>query len=71
MAKRDVAARYVGTIGGVLWAILQPTLTVAIYWLVVFGGVQGKGPRWNAVCAIFCQRPCAWLFFNEVFDLRV
>ena len=40
LARRDVAARYAGSVGGVLWAYAPPLLTVASYYLVfdlVFG----------------------------------
>jgi ABC-type polysaccharide/polyol phosphate export permease len=66
MAKRDVAARYVGTIGGVLWAILHPTLTVAIYWLVFSVGFKAKGSAGMPFVLYFVSGLVPWLFFNEV-----
>src|SRR5258706_2264679 len=66
MAKRDVAARYVGTIGGVLWAVLQPALTVVIYWFVFSVGFKAQGPAGMPFVLYFVSGLVPWLFFSEV-----
>jgi lipopolysaccharide transport system permease protein len=45
LAKRDVMARYRGSIAGVLWALLAPLAMVAIYALVFRGVFQA---RWGS-----------------------
>ncbi len=66
MAKHDVASRYVGTIGGVLWAVLHPALTVVIYWFVFSVGFKAQGPAGMPFVLYFVSGLVPWLFFNEV-----
>jgi lipopolysaccharide transport system permease protein len=44
LLKRDVAGRYRGSFGGMLWAFAAPLFMLAVY-TVVFGGVFGM--RWG------------------------
>jgi lipopolysaccharide transport system permease protein len=51
LVRREVAARHAGTAAGVLWAYLQPLLSVAAYYLVfdvVFGMRVGTASAGNA-----------------------
>lgn len=48
LAKRDILARYRGSVAGLAWALLAPLAMVAIYALV-FQGVFGA--RWNGAGA--------------------
>jgi ABC-type polysaccharide/polyol phosphate export permease len=66
MAKRDVASRYVGTIGGVFWAVLHPALTVVIYWFVFAVGFKAQGPAGMPFILYFVSGLVPWLFFSEV-----
>lgn len=66
MAKHDVAARYVGTIGGVLWAVLHPALMVVIYWFVFAMGFKAQGPAGMPFVLYFVSGLVPWLFFSEV-----
>ena len=34
MTKRDFKQRYLGSYLGILWAFIQPTITVMIFWFV-------------------------------------
>ena len=42
LAKRDVLARYRGSVAGLLWALLGPLAMVAIYALVFQGVFQAR-----------------------------
>jgi ABC-type polysaccharide/polyol phosphate export permease len=66
MAKHDVAARYAGTIGGVLWAVLHPAFTVIIYWFVFSVGFKAQGPAGMPFVLYFVSGLVPWLFFSEV-----
>jgi ABC-type polysaccharide/polyol phosphate export permease len=66
MAKHDLASRYVGTVGGMLWAVLHPALTVGIYWLVFSVGFKAQGPAGMPFVLYFVSGLVPWLFFNEV-----
>ena len=46
LARRDIAARYRGSFGGLLWAVVQPLLMLAVYtfvFSVVFQARWGEG----------------------------
>jgi len=66
MAKHDLAARYIGTIGGVFWAVLHPALTVLIYWFVFAVGFKAQGPAGTPFILYFVSGLVPWLFFSEV-----
>jgi lipopolysaccharide transport system permease protein/teichoic acid transport system permease protein len=66
MAKHELAARYIGTFGGVFWAILHPALTVAIYWFVFAVGFKAEGPGGMPFVLYFVSGLVPWLFFSEV-----
>lgn len=66
LAKHDMASRYVGTIGGVFWAVLHPALTVAIYWFVFAVGFKAQGPAGMPFILYFVSGLVPWLFFSEV-----
>ncbi len=44
LAKRDIAARYRGSVGGLLWALIGPLAMVAIYAVVFQGVFQARWP---------------------------
>ena len=44
LAKRDIAARYRGSVGGLLWTLIGPLAMVAIYAAVFQGVFQARWP---------------------------
>ena len=48
LAKRDIMARYRGSLAGVAWALLAPLAMVAVYTLVFRGVFQA---RWGSAVA--------------------
>ena len=65
MTKRDFRQRYLGSYLGILWAFIQPTITVIIFWFVFQIGFKAMPVNnfpfilW-LVCGMF-----PWFFFNE------
>lgn len=65
LAKKDIRQRYLGSVLGVLWAFIQPTITVLIFWFVFQVGFKSM-PVDNfpfilwLVCGMF-----PWFFFND------
>lgn len=65
LTKKDFKQRYLGSYLGILWAFIQPTITVIIFWFVFQVGFKSK-PVGNfpfilwLVCGMF-----PWFFFNE------
>ena len=65
MAKHDLASRYIGTIGGLLWAILHPAATVVIYWVVFSLGFKAMGPSGMPFVLYFVSGLVPWILFNN------
>jgi len=62
---RSLQRRYAGTWGGVVWCVLQPAATVAIYWLVFAVGFRAQGPAGDPYILFFVTGLAPWLFFND------
>lgn len=71
MVKRELAVRYVGTIGGPLWVILQPLATVFVFWFVFSVGLKTQGPAGTSFIAYFLPAYLAWLLFAEAMSSSV
>ncbi|MBQ7705042.1 MAG: ABC transporter permease [Selenomonadaceae bacterium] len=65
MTKRDFRQRYLGSYLGILWAFIQPTITILIFWFVFEVGFKSM-PVDNfpfilwLICGMF-----PWFFFSE------
>ncbi|PYS50884.1 MAG: ABC transporter permease [Acidobacteria bacterium] len=72
LARREVAARYKGSVLGILWAVLTPVVTIATFTLIfagIFGarfGVSGSG--WEFALYLFCG-VLPWTAFQEAVQL--
>ena len=66
MAIRELAARYVGTLGGAVWAIVHPLAIVATFWLVFSVGFKARGPDNMPFVLYFLCGLIPWLTFSEV-----
>lgn len=66
LVKRDFMSRYMGSVLGLVWAIMQPLLMNAIMWFVfTFGFKAGAGPMGIPfICYLFTGM-LAWNFFSE------
>ncbi len=68
MTRRELSARYAGSTAGVFWAYIQPTLTVAAYFLVfdlVFGLRMGESSPTSRVGVYLVVGALPWLAFCE------
>lgn len=68
LTRREVTARYAGTALGVLWAYLQPCLTIAAYYLVfdvVFAMRMGPGSPTQAVGTYLIAGMLPWMAFAD------
>jgi lipopolysaccharide transport system permease protein/teichoic acid transport system permease protein len=65
LAKHDLFTRYVGTLGGPLWAVFHPLATVAIYWFVFSVGFKATGPAGIPFVIYFITGLLPWLLFNN------
>ena len=68
MTRRELAVRYAGSAAGVLWAFLQPVLTIAAYFLVfdiVFAMRMGDNAPTSRVGTYLVVGSLPWLAFCE------
>jgi lipopolysaccharide transport system permease protein len=68
LTRREVAARYKGSVLGILWAVLTPLVTIATFTLV-FAGIFGArfgatGSAWEFALYLFCG-VLPWTAFAE------
>jgi lipopolysaccharide transport system permease protein len=68
MTRREMSSRYAGSVMGVVWAFLQPVLTVAAYFLVfdvVFSMRMGEGAPTSRMGTYLVAGALPWLAFSE------
>ena len=68
LARREVAARYKGSVLGIVWAVLTPVVTIATFTLI-FAGILGArfgatGSAWEFALYLFCG-VLPWTAFAE------
>ncbi|MEQ1844956.1 MAG: ABC transporter permease [Nitrospira sp.] len=71
MVRRELAVRYVGTIGGPLWVILQPLATVLVFWFVFSIGFKAQGPSKTSFILYFLSGYLPWLLFSEALSASI
>lgn len=71
MVRRELAARYVGTIGGPLWVILQPIATVIVFWFVFSVGFKAQGPSKTSFILYFLPGYLPWILFSEALNASI
>lgn len=65
LAKKDFRAKYLGSYLGILWAFVQPTITVLIYWFVFqLGFKSGNVDNFPFILWLLCGM-VPWFFFSE------
>lgn len=68
LTRRELSARFAGSAGGVLWAWLQPVLSIAAYFLVfdvVFAMRMGENAPTDRVGTFLIVGMLAWMAFSE------
>ena len=68
LAKRDLVSRYVGTLGGPIWAVAQPLATVFVFWFVFAVGFKARGPSNTPFVLYFLAGYLPWLLFTEALN---
>jgi lipopolysaccharide transport system permease protein len=68
LARRELVARYKGSMLGILWALVTPVVMIAIF-TFLFAGVFGarfgtSGSRWDYALYLFCGL-LPWNMFQE------
>lgn len=66
LAKRNVQDRYTGTVGGAVWAIVNPLLQLLVFWFVFGVGLRMQAEVGQPfVLFLFCGL-IPWMTFNEI-----
>ncbi|GLK87740.1 ABC transporter permease [Pseudomonas turukhanskensis] len=65
LAMRDLQARYVGTLGGLLWALAHPLAVVVVFYLVFAVGFRSQGPADTPFILWFVAGLVPWFFFSD------
>ncbi len=68
LARRELVSRYKGSALGILWALLTPVVTIAIF-TFIFAGLFGarfgtQGTHWDYALYLFCGL-LPWTMFQE------
>lgn len=69
MSKNELKSRYSGNNGGVLWAFVQPSITIAIFWFVFSVGFK-SAPINNVPFILWLVAGMVpWFFISEAWGL--
>jgi lipopolysaccharide transport system permease protein len=72
LVRREVAARYKGSVLGILWAVVTPVVMIATFTLIfagIFGAQFGaSGSGWEFALYLFCG-VLPWTAFQEAVQL--
>lgn len=72
LTRREMAARYKGSVLGIFWAVISPIVTIAIF-TFIFAGIFGarfgaSGSAWDYALYLFCG-VLPWNAFQESVQL--
>ncbi|WP_165671825.1 ABC transporter permease [Metapseudomonas otitidis] len=66
MAMRELQSRYIGTLGGMLWAFAHPLAIVVVFYFVFAVGFRAQAPVDTPFILWFVCGLAPWFFFSEV-----
>ena len=64
LAKNDFKKKYAGSYLGIVWAFVQPVVTVMVYWFV-FGMIRSSSPRPVPFVLWLIAGLIPWFFFQD------
>lgn len=70
LSKNDFKTRYAGSYLGIIWAFVQPVITVLVYWLVFENGFSAKPEMFKSGVEVpfvvyLTSGLVPWFFFSE------
>ncbi len=66
LAKNDIKTRFAGSYLGIIWAFIQPVVTVFIYWLVFGHGLKSGQALGLPFLVYLVSGIVPWFYFQEV-----
>ena len=64
LARNDFKKKYAGSYLGIVWAFVQPVVTVMVYWFV-FGMIRSSSPRPVPFVLWLIAGLIPWFFFQD------
>lgn len=69
LAKNDFKTKYAGSYLGMIWAFVQPIITITVYWLVFQYGLRmGSSSDDHPYALWFMTGIVPWFFFSEALN---
>ena len=66
LAKNDFKTKYAGSALGIVWAFIQPLVTILVYWMVFQFGLRSSSPVEGVPFIVWLiAGMIPWMFFNE------
>lgn len=65
LTKKDLRQRYLGSVLGILWAFIQPTISVLIFWFVFQVGFKSMPVEGFPFVLWLCCGMFPWFFFTD------
>ena len=68
LAKNDFKTRFAGSYLGIVWAFVQPIVTVVVYWFVFSVGLRSGRPCGHPFILRLMAGLVPWFFFSEALN---
>ena len=68
LVKKDFQQRYIGNFLGILWAFIQPTITILIFWFVFQVGFKSMPVNNMPFVLWLCCGMFPWFFFSDAIN---
>lgn len=66
LAQNDFKTKYAGSALGIVWAFVQPLVTILVYWMVFQFGLRSSSPVEGVPFIVWLTAGMIpWMFFNE------
>ena len=65
LSKNDFKTKYAGSMLGIIWAFVQPTITIAVYWFVFQMGFRSPGVAEYPFILWLMAGLVPWFYFSE------
>lgn len=69
LAKNDFKNKFAGSVFGIIWAFIQPIVTIAVYWFVFQMGFRNGNTESGVPFALWLSAGLIpWFFFSEAWN---
>lgn len=69
LAKNDFKTKYAGSYLGIIWAFIQPIVTIVVYWIVFEFGLRAGSPKEGVPFVLWLSVGLVpWFFFSDAIN---